>query len=64
MAIGLRVLLGLVVAAASVSLVVVGILGMIAKGWPVDRKTSRLIMGVALIGSILLIAVLYFLQRW
>ena len=32
MAIGLRVLLGLVVAAASVSLVVVGILGMIAKG--------------------------------
>jgi len=29
----------------------------------VDRKTSRLIMGVALAGSILLIAVLYFLQR-
>jgi len=32
MAIGLRVLLWLGVAAASVSLVVVGILGMIAKG--------------------------------
>jgi len=29
----------------------------------VDRKTSRLIMGVALAGSILLIAVLFFLQR-
>jgi hypothetical protein len=28
----------------------------------VDRKTSRLIMGVALAGSILLIAVLFFLQ--
>lgn len=32
MAMGVRVLLWLVVAAASVSLVVVGILGMIAKG--------------------------------
>jgi len=29
----------------------------------VDRKTSRLIMSVALVGSILLIAVLFFLQR-
>jgi len=28
----------------------------------VDRKTSRLIMTAALVGSIVLIAVLYFLQ--